>query len=69
MMDQLNSLLDAINAEYNGENYNALHRKFTTELAKLSYYWYKDRLITSRERSAISAAAYRADVPMTYGNY
>ncbi|SFS79499.1 thrombospondin type 3 repeat-containing protein [Lutibacter maritimus] len=69
MMDQLNSLLDAINAEYNGENYSALHRKFTSELAKLSYYWYKDRLITSRERSAISAAAYRADVPMTYGNY
>ncbi|MBI9041920.1 thrombospondin type 3 repeat-containing protein [Lutibacter sp.] len=69
MMDQLNSLIESINAEYNGENYNALHRKFTTELAKLSYYWYKDRLITSRERSAISSAAYRADVPMTYGDY
>ncbi|MBI9041921.1 thrombospondin type 3 repeat-containing protein [Lutibacter sp.] len=66
MMDQLNSLIESINAEYNGENYNALHRKFTTELAKLSYYWYKDRLITSRERSAISSAAYRADGPMSY---
>ncbi|MBI9041922.1 hypothetical protein [Lutibacter sp.] len=64
MMDQLESLLAAINAQYNGSNYNTLHRKFTTELAKLSYYWYKDRLITSKQRSAISAAAYSADVPM-----
>ncbi|MBI9041923.1 hypothetical protein [Lutibacter sp.] len=64
MMDELESLITSINAEYNGDNYRALHSKFTKELAKLSYYWYKDRLITSRERSAISRAAYSADVPM-----
>jgi hypothetical protein len=63
MMDQLESLIAAINAQYTGDNYNALHRKFTTELAKLSYYWYKDRLITSRERSKISASAWNAPIP------
>jgi hypothetical protein len=69
MMDQLESLIAAINAQYTGDNYNTLHRKFTTELAKLSYYWLKDGLISSRERSTISRAAYSATVPMMYGNY
>lgn len=64
MTDQLDSLIEDINAQYTGDNYRTLHRKFTTELSKLSYYWYKNRLITSKERSKIGACAWNATIPM-----
>ncbi|MBI9042683.1 hypothetical protein [Lutibacter sp.] len=63
MMDQIDALIAAINEEYTGDNYAVLHKKFMTELSKITYYWYKGRMITSRERSAISSAAWRANVP------
>jgi hypothetical protein len=63
MMDQVDALIEEINELYDGENYYYLHKKFVSELSKITYYWYKDRHITSRERSAIGRAAWSANVP------
>ncbi|MBI9042684.1 hypothetical protein [Lutibacter sp.] len=63
MMDQIDALIAQMNEEYTGDNYAVLHKKFMTELSKITYYWYKGRLITSRERSAIASASWRANVP------
>lgn len=63
MMDQIDDLIELMNEQYNGDNYNYLHKKFVSELSKITYYWSKDRLITRRERSAISSAAWSANLP------
>jgi hypothetical protein len=63
MADEMDNLILQINAQYNGSNYNELHKKFVSEVAKLSYYWYKSRLITSRERSKISSYAWSLNIP------
>jgi hypothetical protein len=63
MADEMDNLILQINAQYNGSNYNELHKKFVSEVAKLSYYWYKSRLITSRERSKISSYAWSSNIP------
>lgn len=63
MMDQLESLIAELNEQYTGDNYRTLHKKFTTELSKITYYWYKNRLISSRERSKISSCAWGANIP------
>ena len=63
MADEMDNLINVINAQYTGDNYNQLHKKFVSEVAKLSYYWYKSRLITSKERSKISSFAWSSNVP------
>ncbi|MBI9041536.1 hypothetical protein [Lutibacter sp.] len=63
MADEMDNLINLLNAQYTGDNYNQLHKKFVSEVAKLSYYWYKSRLITSRERSKISSFAWSTSVP------
>jgi len=66
MMDQIDALIAEMNAQYNGDNYAYLHKRFMSKLSKITYYWTKDRLITRRERSAIYSAASSADVPMSH---
>lgn len=63
MMDEIDALINDINEQYNGGNWDELHRDFTKELLKLTYYWRRDRLITRGERSAIYSAGWRAQVP------
>ncbi|NEW80438.1 MAG: hypothetical protein GZ086_13665 [Gelidibacter sp.] len=63
MMDQINDLVAQINAQYNGENYTYLHKMFMTKLAGITYSWRTARLITTRERSAISSCAWIAQIP------
>lgn len=63
MMDQIDDLIELMNEQYNGDNYNYLHKKFVSELSKITYYWYKARVITSKERTAISRVAWSANVP------
>jgi hypothetical protein len=63
MMDQIDALIAEINAQYNGDNYYYLHKRFMTKLSAITYYWIKDRLITSKQRSKISSAAWSADIP------
>lgn len=63
MMDQIDALIAEINEKYDGSNYSALHREFIREISKITYYWTKDRLITRSERSAISSAAWSANIP------
>jgi hypothetical protein len=63
MMDQIDALVAEINAQYNGDNYAYLHKRFMTKLSAITYYWIKDRLITSSQRSKISSAAWGAEIP------
>lgn len=63
MMDEIDGLIAEINAQYDGENYDDLHKDFTRKLAQLTYHWRKDRLITRRERSSMSSCAWRSDIP------
>ncbi len=66
MMDEIDALVAEINEQYNGENWDELHRDFTRGIAKITYSWRKHRLITRGERSAISSCAWGADVPYHY---
>lgn len=66
MMDQLNDLIDQINAQYNGENYDYLHKRFMTELSQITYNWRMARLITATQRSQISSIAWGANIPYNY---
>ncbi|REE83117.1 hypothetical protein BX611_0397 [Lutibacter oceani] len=68
MMDEIANLISEINKQYDGENYDDLHDDFTRELSKLTYAWRKDRLITRRERSAISSCGWRVNIPESYMN-
>ena len=63
MMDQIDALISEINEQYDGSNGDALHRMFTRELSKITYYWYKSRLISRRERTQISRAASNMSIP------
>ncbi|SNR32869.1 thrombospondin type 3 repeat-containing protein, partial [Lutibacter flavus] len=63
MVDQINSLIEEINEQYDGENWDELHSDFMRELAKLTYMWRKDRLITRSERSAISSCGRNSEIP------
>jgi hypothetical protein len=63
MMDQIDALMAEINEQYDGSNGDALHRMFTRELSKITYYWYKSRLISRRDRVTISNAANSANIP------
>jgi len=63
MMDQIDELIAEINEQYNGKNYDELHRDFTRGISKITYYWRKDRLITRGERSDISSCAWSANIP------
>jgi hypothetical protein len=62
MMDQVNDLINEINSQYTGDNYDYLHKRFMTKLSAITYYWIKDRLITSKQRSKISSAAWSASI-------
>lgn len=63
MMDQINDLIDQTNAQYYGENYTYLHKRFMTELAQITYRWRMSRLITATQRSQISSCAWGANIP------
>ena len=63
MMDQINDLIVQMNVQYNGDNYNYLHRRFMSELAQITYKWRRAGLITPTERSRISSCAWNANIP------
>jgi hypothetical protein len=63
MADEIQAIIYQTNSEFTGDNYYTLHKKFYREVSKLTYYWYKDRKITSKERTAIGSAAWNATVP------
>ncbi|MDP3313299.1 hypothetical protein [Lutibacter sp.] len=63
MMDQIEDLIAQINLQYNGDNYKELHEEFVKKVAGLTYYWKRDRQITSKQRTAISSCAWRANIP------
>ena len=63
MMDQIDALIAEINEQYDGSNGDALHRMFTRELSKITYYWYKSRFISRRERTQISRVASAMSIP------
>ncbi|MBI9041919.1 MopE-related protein [Lutibacter sp.] len=61
MMDQIVDAIETIAIENVGSDENVLRKKFTRELSKLSYYWVKKRLISTKERSNLSGCGYRAN--------
>jgi len=63
MMDQIEDLIAQINAQYNGDNYTYLHKKFMSELAQITYTWRRAGLITTTERARISSCAWSASIP------
>ncbi|WP_456378427.1 hypothetical protein [Lutibacter sp.] len=65
MMDQIDEIIDNINAQYNGTNWDELHREFSNQLAALTASWKADRLISRRQRSKIFRCVVGADIPST----
>ena len=64
MMDEVDALIERLNEQYdNGSNSSALSIEFKREMAKISYYWYKSRLISRRDRVAISRAVANVSFP------
>ncbi|SFS53887.1 hypothetical protein [Lutibacter maritimus] len=63
MADEIQTILNQINSEFTGDNYYTLHKKFAREVSKLTYYWFKDRKITSKERTSIGNAIWNANIP------
>jgi hypothetical protein len=63
MADEIQTIINQVNSQYTGDNYYTLHKKLSIEVSKLTYYWYKDRKITSKERTAISRATWNAQIP------
>jgi len=63
MMDEVDALINRLNEKYNGSNSSALSIEFKREMAKISYYWYKSRLISRRDRVAISRAVANVSFP------
>jgi len=66
MMDQIDELITEINEQYDGENWDYLHRRFTRKLAGITYYWRRDRLITRGERNDINDCATNSNIPFNY---
>ncbi|MDP3313300.1 hypothetical protein [Lutibacter sp.] len=63
MSDEIDVLIRSINAEYTGNNYDSLHKKFVSGVAQITYYWRLKRKITSKQRTTISNAAWNANIP------
>jgi len=73
MQDQIDQLINEINDSYYGDhnksdsdyedNWEELHKAFTTKLAHITYYWRINKLITAGERAEISSDAWSADIP------
>ena len=73
MQDQIDNLINQINDSYHGDpkkgdidyedNYEELHKAFTTKLAHITYYWRINKLITAGERAEISSDAWGATIP------
>ncbi|MBI9041534.1 thrombospondin type 3 repeat-containing protein [Lutibacter sp.] len=63
MADEIQDIINLINSQYTGNNYYNLHKKLSTEVSKLTYYWVKDRKITRVERSKIGSAIWSANIP------
>ena len=66
MMDQIDELIAEINEQYDGENGDYLHRRFTRKLSGITYYWRRDRLITRGERNDINDCATNSNIPFYY---
>ncbi|AMC11609.1 hypothetical protein Lupro_10185 [Lutibacter profundi] len=47
-------------------NWEVIHRKFVRRIARLTYYWRKDKSITRGERSQLYRAAKESNVPYCY---
>ncbi|WP_456378049.1 thrombospondin type 3 repeat-containing protein [Lutibacter sp.] len=67
MMDQIDEIINSINAQYNGANWNELNRGFSNQLAALTASWKADRLISRRDRSAIFKCVRSANIPYVIG--
>jgi len=74
MQDQIDNLINQINDSYNGnanksqgggDNWDELHKDFTTKLAHITYYWRINKLITAGERATISSDAWGGNIPYT----
>lgn len=63
MADEIQDIINQINDQYTGDNYYILHKKLSSEVSKLTYYWYKDRKITSKERTTIGNAIWKSNIP------
>jgi hypothetical protein len=63
MSDEIQTIINQVNNEFTGDNYYTLHKKFSREVSKLTYYWYKNRKITSKERTSIGNAVWNANIP------
>ncbi|MBI9041535.1 hypothetical protein [Lutibacter sp.] len=69
MADEIQTIINQINSQYTGDNYYTLHKKLSTEVSKLTYYWVKDRKITRIERSKIGSAIWSANIPLFTNTY
>ncbi|AMC11611.1 hypothetical protein Lupro_10195 [Lutibacter profundi] len=56
-------------SEINMDNWKVIHRKFVRRIARLTYYWRKDKSITRGERSQLYRAAKESKVPYCYFEY
>lgn len=63
MMDYIDEIINEVNAQYDGSNWEELHREFSNQLASLTADWKADRLISRRQRSAIFRCVGDADIP------
>ncbi|WP_457610924.1 hypothetical protein [Lutibacter sp.] len=53
-------------SEINTDNWKAVHRIFVRRIARLTYYWRKDKLITRSDRTKLYRAAKDSNVPNCY---
>ena len=66
MMDELDSLIEDINSQYDGDNWEELNRDFLRKLSGITYMWRRDRLISRGERNDILSCARNAHIPGYY---
>ena len=66
MMDELDSLIEDINSQYDGDNWEELNRDFLRKLSGITYMWRRDRLISRGERNDILDCARNAHIPGYY---
>ncbi|WP_298369222.1 thrombospondin type 3 repeat-containing protein [uncultured Lutibacter sp.] len=66
MMDELDSLIEDVNSQYDGDNWEELNRDFLRKLSGITYMWRRDRLISRGERNDILDCARNAHIPGYY---
>lgn len=63
MMDYIDEIINEVNTQYDGSNWEELHRDFSNQLASLTADWKADRLISRRQRSAIYKCVGNSNIP------